>query len=367
MLQTILGLLTLSGFAGFLALCLEVADMYFANYGECDIRINDGEREYTVQGGGHLLGALGDQGIFVPSACGGRGSCGLCKLRVLEGAGPLLPTETPYLSPEERANHVRLSCQVKVRNNLSIQIPPELFLIREYSARVERIRNLTEDIKEIRLSLLEPDTMEFKGGQYIQFEIPEYAGADEPVYRAYSLASGPGEPRRLTLIVTRVPDGVASTYIHTELREGNEVRINGPYGEFYLRESARDILMVATGSGLAPIMSLLHQMADQRIQRKATVVFGARQRKDLFYLEELEGFKERIPSLEVIFTLSRPSEEDRWQGERGRVTEVIPKIVHPGHEVEAYICGNPAMVESCEELLVRLGVPRERIYYDKFT
>jgi Na+-transporting NADH:ubiquinone oxidoreductase subunit F len=167
-------------------------------------------------------------------------------------------------------------------------------------------------------------------------------------------------------VVTKVPEGLATTFIHEVLREGDEVSFNGPYGEFHLSDSEREIFFVATGSGLAPIMSILYQMAEEKITRKATLVFGARYRKDLFYVEEIEALKQKISHLEVFFTLSRPQEEDRWDGEQGRVTNVLEKIMRNGESKEAYLCGNPAMVESCHELLVKKGIPQELIFFDKF-
>ena len=365
--QLLLGLLALSGLGALLAFFLEVADSYLGYYGECGIRINQGEKEFQVLGGGTLLSTLMDQEIFIPSACGGRGSCGYCKVKVLEGGGPLLPTETPYLEPEEVKDNVRLSCQIKVREDIEIEIPPELFLIKEFRARVERIRSLTGEIKELRLRLIEPDTITFKAGQYIQFQVPEYEEGTESVYRAYSIASASHEPSSITLVVTKVPEGLATTFIHEVLREGDEVSFNGPYGEFYLRDSEREILLVATGSGLAPIMSILYQVAEEKIPRKVTLIFGARHREGLFYVEEIEALKKEIPHLEFIPTLSRPQEEDRWEGERGRVTDVLEKIVRDGTNKEAYLCGNPAMVNSCVELLTTgKGVPQELIFFDKF-
>ncbi len=366
MVQLLLSLLALSCLGAGLAFLLEVADSYLGFYGECQLDINRGEKELKVQGGGTLLATLMEQGIFIPSACGGRGSCGYCKVKVLEGGGPLLPTETPWLEPEEVKDDVRISCQIKVRGDIDIEIPPELFLIKEFRARVEGLRDLTDDIKELCLRLIEPDTITFKPGQYIQFQVPEYEECPESVYRAYSIASAASDPTSITLVVTKVPEGLATTFIHEVLREEDEVSLNGPYGEFHLRDSEREIFFVATGSGLAPIMSILYQMAEEKITRKATLVVGARSRKDLFYEEEIEALKQKISHLEVIFTLSRPRGEDRWDGEQGRVTNVLEKIIKEGRDKEAYLCGNPAMVESCQELLVKKGIPQELIFFDKF-
>ena len=277
-----------------------------------------------------------------------------------------MPTETPWLEPEEVDDNFRISCQIKVRGDVDIEIPPELFLIKEFRSQVVGIRDLTDEIKELRLRLIEPDTIIFKPGQYIQLQVPEYEECPESVYRAYSIASAVYDPTSITLVVTKVPEGLATTFIHEVLREGDEVSLNGPYGEFHLSDSEREIFFVATGSGLAPIMSILYQMAEEKITRKATLVFGARSRKDLFYVEEIEALEQSIPHLEVIFTLSRPQEEDRWDGEKGRVTGVLEKIMRNGESKEAYLCGNPAMVESCQELLVNKGIPQELIFFDKF-
>lgn len=366
MVQALLGILTMSALAAVLAFLLELADSYFGDYGECVVNINKGDRELTVSGGNSLLGTLMDEGIFIPSACGGRGSCGLCKVIVHEGGGPLLPTETPYLEPEEKEKNVRLSCQVKVRENLAIEIPPELFLIREYKAVVSGLRDLARDMKEVKLKIVDPENIEFKAGQFIQFQVPEYEGCDDSVYRAYSVASPASDQKNISLIVTKVPEGVATTYIHEFLREGDEVIFNGPYGEFFLRESDRDVYLVATGSGMAPILSILHHIADGKIQRKVVFVFGARHKEDLFYFEEIEELKTRIPDMKFIATLSKPPEDNSWQGPKGRVTNVLEDVVQDGSNVECYICGNPAMVESVEKLMKEKGVPEDLIFYDKF-
>ena len=360
------GILALGALGGVLALVLEVADSYLGFYGQCRIRINEGDKNLEVTGGSSLLSTLMDQGIFVPSACGGKGSCGYCKVKIAEGGGPLLPTETPYLEPQEVSENVRLSCQIKVRGNLTIEIPPELFLIREFEARVAGMRDLTPEIKELRLDLVDSETITFRPGQYIQLQVPEYEGCPESVYRAYSIASAASNSTGVTLVVKKVPEGLATTFVHEVLREGDDVTFNGPYGEFYLRDSDREIFFVATGSGLAPIMSMLCQIGDENISRKATVVFGGRHKKDLFYVEEMEALKKRIPQLAVILTLSRPQQDEHWEGERGRVTQVLERIIQGGENKEGYLCGNPAMVESCEELLKKKGVPQELIFFDKF-
>jgi Na+-transporting NADH:ubiquinone oxidoreductase subunit F len=288
-------------------------------------------------------------------------------VKVMEGGGPLLPTETPYLEPQEVTGNVRLSCQIKVRGDMEIESPPELFLIKEFRSQVVGIRDLTDEIKELRLRLIEPDTIIFKPGQYIQFQVPEYEQCPESVYRAYSIASAAHEPTSITLVVTKVPEGLATTFIHEVLREGDEISFNGPYGEFYLRDSEREFVFVAGGSGLGPVMSMLYQMVEEEISREATLVFGARYKKALFYVEEIEALKERLSNMKVIFALSDPPKEDRWDGEKGRVTDVLERIIKNGRNKEGYLCGSPGMVESCVELLTKKGIPEELIFYDKFV
>ena len=366
MVQLILSLVALSGIGALLALLLEIADSYIADYGESHILIND-EKDLVVQGGSPLLFSLMENEIFIPSACGGKGTCSLCKLRVSEGGGPVLPTETPYLSKEELEKDVRLSCQVKVRNDLKIKIPEELFLIKEFKVSVEKVIDLTDDIKEVQLKILgDEEGITFKPGQYVQLKIPKYEMTQESEYRAYSVASSSEMSRDLELLITKVDEGAVSTYVHDYMKQGEELTINGPYGDFYLQDSEKDIILIATGSGLAPLLSILHQIEKEKITRKTTLFFGARKVKDLLYYDELKAFEERLPDFTYTPTLSRSTEEDQWQGEKGRVTDLIERYIPEKADVEVYICGSPAMVESCDELLKKKGIPGENIFYDKF-
>jgi Na+-transporting NADH:ubiquinone oxidoreductase subunit F len=196
--------------------------------------------------------------------------------------------------------------------------------------------------------------------------VPAGGSAKEREYRAYSLASGSDEGGEVQLVITRAPRGLVSTYIHEHLKEGAEVLIQGPFGDFYLRDSNRDILFIATGSGLAPILSMLHQIEAEGIGRKATLFFGARRPADLYYLERLRDLERRLPGFEFIPTLSRPAQEDSWPGERGRVTDLILKRVPDRAPLDVYLCGAPAMVESCLALLKQKGIPETRMFYDKF-
>lgn len=366
MLQLILSLLVISGIAAILALLLEVADRYLADYGDLHILVND-EHDLLVGGGNTLLSSLAEEGVFVPSACGGKGTCAYCKVHVQEGGGPILPTETPYLSEEEIEQDVRLSCQVKVRNDLRIAIPEDLLLVKEFTVRVDRVADLTPSIKSIRLDVLSAeDGITFKAGQYVQLEVPEYKLTKKPEFRAYSISSSPDEHSHLELVITRVPEGAVSTYVHDYLKVGDELAMRGPFGEFYLRDSDRNILLIATGSGLAPMLSMLYQIEKEQIRRNTTLFFGARTTKDLYYTATIEELKEKLPLFTFIPTLSRTTEEEDWRGERGRVTDLIAKYVSEGAHTDAYLCGAPAMVESCIDLLKKKGLSDERIFCDKF-
>ncbi|MBU2498905.1 MAG: 2Fe-2S iron-sulfur cluster binding domain-containing protein [Proteobacteria bacterium] len=366
MLPLILSLLAISGISAILALLLEVADSYLADYGEKHILLND-QKDLVVEGGRPLLFTLGEEGIFIPSACGGKGTCSYCKVKIHEGGGPVLPTETPYLSPEEVKANVRLSCQVKVKEDLKVEIPEELFLVKEYKIKVERIEDLTPEIKGLHLKILTPEEgITFKPGQYVQFEVPKYKMTSSEEYRAYSIASGSEDHRSLELVITKVPKGAVTTYVHDFLKEGEELHMTGPYGDFYLRESDRDILMIATGSGMAPMKAMLQQIEAQKIQRKTTFFFGERTKADLFYMDQLEAWEKKMPHFTFVPTLSRATEEDQWTGEKGRVTNLIEKHIDEKANIDVYICGSPAMVESCVELLTKKGTPEDRVYFDKF-
>lgn len=357
--------LIISCITGILAYLLSLANKTIGNYGEKKMTINE-EKEYIVDGGDTLLTALIDNEVFIPSACGGKGSCGYCKVKVHEGGGRFLPTEAAYVSPEEKAEGVRLSCQLKVKEDIRIEIPEELFNVRQYDYDIEFIKDVTPKIKHLRLAL--PDELEinFKPGQYIQILTPKYKGSREEVYRAYSIASPPRENHNLELFIGYIPNGICTTYIHQHLKSTDQLTIVGPYGDFYYHDGQREMVMVAIGTGMAPIMSILKHMRDENIQRKATFYFGARTREDLYMLEELEALKKDLPNFELITCLSRPTEACAWEGEKGRVTDLIKKYLNNGPECEAYLCGSPKMIDSVTPLLQEKGIPEDFIFYDKF-
>ncbi len=359
------GFLTGTGFI--LASLLVLAEKKILNYGPCKISINDGGREFTIQGGSSLLSSLAENDIFIPSACGGRGSCAYCKVRVLEGGGTVSPVEQPYLSPEELKESVRLSCQVKVRSDVRIVIPEELFSVKRFTGVLERKRSLTHDILELRIRLEQPSAIDFTAGQYIQLESPEYKGRDS-VIRAYSLSSVPSDTSGIELIVRRVPEGICTTWVFDHLSEGNRVRFSGPYGDFHMSETDAPIIFIAGGSGMAPIWSILRDMKEKNIaHRPASYFFGALTQRDLFYRNELETLSNELDWFTFVPALSKEPEDSDWEGERGLITDVVKRHFPDTSKHEAYLCGSPGMINACLRVLTDGGMPEEQVFYDKFA
>jgi Na+-transporting NADH:ubiquinone oxidoreductase subunit F len=363
----LIGVGTATAIAAVLAILMAVADATVGNYGQVKVSINGGSKELTVDGGRPLLSTLSAEGIFIPSACGGRGSCGLCKLAVKSGTGEYAPTELPWITDQDRAGNVRLSCQVKVKRDMEILIPEELFSIREYKTRVAAIRDLTYDIKEITLRLADSQELDFRAGKYVQFVVPAYELTPDPVYRAYSISSAPSRKKAIELEIRLVPNGICTTYVFQRLAVGDEVTVNGPYGDFYLRDSDRDIIFVAGGSGMAPIKSILLDMVDRGIRRKVTYFFGARAVRDLFLVEEMKALEKKLPDFRFIPALSAPDPEDKWEGEKGLITEVLDRHFQRLDHHEAYLCGSPGMIDASIKVLQSKGLPAELIFFDKFS
>jgi Na+-transporting NADH:ubiquinone oxidoreductase subunit F len=355
----------ISSIGAALAALLTVSEHFFNDYGQCRITINN-ERELEVEGGRSLLSVLSGEKIFIPSACGGRGTCGLCKLKVLEGAGPLLPTEEPYLDEEERSSNVRLSCQVKVRNDLEIEIPPELFSIREYTCKCTEITDLTYDIKLFRFELIEPKEINYVPGQYIQFRAPAYEKSKEEVYRAYSIASDPDEKNVIDLIIRLVPKGICTTYCFEYLKVGDEVKMNGPYGEFELSETDAPIVFIAGGSGMAPIKCMLHHLDNTDSKREIIFYFGASTVEELFLTDLMHQLESKLHSFRYVPVVSTPKEGENWDGQTGLVTQAVNKNLKNASKSEAYLCGSPGMIDASIKVLLELGMSEDNIFYDKF-
>ena len=368
----ILNSLIVSGIGALLAASISIVDLFVNNYGEVNIDINDGKKILNVKGGSPLLFTLSDQGIFIPSACGGRGSCAMCKVAVKSDVGPILPTELPYLNEDEKNEGIRLSCQVKVKKDIKIKIPDELFNVRKYQCVVESIRDLTHDIKEIRIALPETENINFTAGQYIQFEAPPYNKIKDATQRAYSISSIPKDDKIIELIIRLVPGGIVTSYIFDELKEMQKINIVGPFGEFKMQETKADMICVAGGSGMAPIKSIINDMKDKGIaDRNVWYFFGARSFKDLFYLKEFDRLEKELKNLRFIPALSEPAAKDSWTGETGIITDVLDKYlktkIDKHSEKEGYLCGSPGMIDACVRVMTSNGIPENKIYYDKFA
>lgn len=366
MADFLLTVFIISSIGAFLALILVLCEKYVVNYGPCTVTINQ-DRDLNIQGGKPLLTVLREEKIFIPSACGGRGTCGVCKCKVLDGAGPLLPTETPFLDKQEQAGNVRLSCQVKVRNDMQIQIPEELFNVREYDCVCTEIEELTYDMRRFRFELKDPPTIKFTAGQYVQLFCPKYKGNSEEVYRAYSVASDPMDNNLIDLIIRQVPNGICTTWCFEHLKEGDPVNINGPYGDFRLSDTDAPMVFVAGGSGMAPFVSILSHMRNTGSKREAKYFFGGNTVNDQCMADEMKQFESALDGFEFIPVVASPEEGDGWNGQTGLVTEAVQKTYEDMSNHEGYLCGSPGMIDAAAKVFTSLGMDPDKIYYDKFA
>ncbi|MCE2390603.1 MAG: NADH:ubiquinone reductase (Na(+)-transporting) subunit F [Proteobacteria bacterium] len=374
--------------------------------GDVSIGINDDpEHSLVVPGGGSLLGTLANSGIFIPSACGGKGSCGVCKVTVVEGGGALLPTEQSHITRGEERCGRRLSCQVKVKGDMKIEVPPEIFSVRRWKCRVRSNHNVATFIKELVLELPEGEEVPFRAGGYIQIEIPPYeipysdfdvepeyradwdrfdqwrytAVNAEIVERAYSMANYP-EERGVIMLNIRIasppprqpdlPPGIASSYTFN-LKPGDEVTISGPFGEFFARETDSEMVFVGGGAGMAPMRShIFDQFRRLSTDRKVSFWYGARSYREAFYIEDFDMIARENPNFVWHLALSEPLEEDRWTGYTGFIHQVLHDNYlkdHPApEEIEYYLCGPPLMIDACKKMFYDLGVEEENILFDDF-
>lgn len=358
--------LIVSAISGILAFLLVIADLVFANYGECKITIND-KKELKVEGGDSLLSTLNENKIFLASACGGRGSCGFCRCQITAGAGPILPTEKPFLSPQDIKDDFRLACQVKVKEDIKIEIPEDIFNIKKFKAKVSQIKDLTHDIKELHLQLIDPQEIDFKAGQYVQLQSNKYGKIKKSVSRAYSISSSPDKNKKIELIIRKVPDGICTTWVHEYLQKGDEVNFTGPFGDFYIRDSQADMIFIAGGSGKAPIKSMIEYLSQHKIERRMVYIFGARARKDLYYTEHFQKLEKQFPDFTYLPILSRPTTQCNWNGKCGYAPDYFDEFIKDPKNTEAYLCGSPGMIDAVEKGLKKKGVSSENIYYDKFA
>ena len=373
--------------------------------GPVKILINE-QKEIEIPAGGKLLGALADNSIFVSSACGGGGTCAQCRVVVHEGGGDILPTERSHISKREACDGHRLSCQVAVKQDMKIEVPPEVFETKKWECTVRSNRNVATFIKELVLELPEGEAVGFKPGGYIQIECPphvvQYKDFDieeeyhedwdkfdvwrytstvtEPVIRAYSMANYPGEKGIIMLNVRvasphpRAPEGTPpgkmSSYIFN-LKEGDKVTISGPYGEFFIKDTQTEMVYIGGGAGMAPLRSHIFELFKERqTNRKVSYWYGGRSTRELFYLDEFEELKQNHDNFDYHIALSDPVPEDNWTGYTGFIHQVLLDeylAQHPNPEdVEYYICGPPMMLSAVRTMLDDLGVEPENVMFDDF-
>jgi len=349
-----------------LSVIISIAESVLNNYGECELDVNNGKRLLKVKGGSSLLSLLASEKIFIPSACGGKATCGLCKVAVLDGGGPLLLTEEPYISQEERAQHMRLSCQVKVKGNMKLLIPEDLFNIREFVCELVEVEDMTYDIKRLRMKLPPGQTIEFKAGQFVQFYSKPYGKVKEEAFRAYSISSKASEKDHIELLIRLVPNGIVTNYVHTALNVGDAVKMSGPYGDFYLRGNCEELIMIAGGSGLAPIRSLVYDVIEKGLPHRMRFFFGANTLRDLYYMDEFRQIEKDYPQFTFIPCLAFPKPEDNWDGVSGFVTVALQEQVDSAQGKEAYLCGSPGMLDACIKILHDKGFDDQAIFFDKF-
>jgi Na+-transporting NADH:ubiquinone oxidoreductase subunit F len=389
-----------------LVVLLMVAKSKLVASGDVKIVINENDdRAIKARAGGTLLNTLAEHDIFIPSACGGKGSCGVCKVRVTEGGGALLPTETSHVSRIEARTGTRLSCQVKLKEDVKIEIPDTVFSARQWTCRVRSNENVATFIKELVLDLPEGEVVPFRAGGYVQltcpphelryadFQIPAQYREDwerfglfryvskvtENVSRAYSMANYPDEKGLIMLNVRiaspppskpEAPPGIVSSYIFS-LSPGNEVTISGPFGEFYAKDTQSEMIFVGGGAGMAPMRSHIFDLF-RRIQtrRKVSFWYGARSLKEAFYIEDFDAVARENENFEWHLALSEPLPEDDFHGPKGFIHQVLFDRYlrdHPApEEAEYYLCGPPMMLNACLAMLDSLGVPNENIAFDDF-
>jgi len=408
--MSILGLILLSTlvFTGtilILVVILNYATSKLVSQGDVKILINDDEeKSLSTPAGATLLQTLAAEQIFIPSACGGGGTCGMCTCVVEAGGGEVLPTEKPHLTRSEIKENVRLTCQVKVKSDMKIKIPDEIFNIQKWECEVVSNKNVATFIKEFIVKLPEGENLDFRAGGYIQIDIPphkldysefdieeEYRGdwdkfnmwryhseLEETIFRAYSMANHPAEGNIVMLNVRiaspppgmDVPPGLASSYIFN-LKPGDKVMISGPYGEFFAKETEREMLYVGGGAGMAPMRShIFDLLRTKNSNRKITFWYGARSKREMFYDDDFKALEKEFPNFSYHVALSDPLEEDDWDGPVGFIHQVVADNYLNDHEapedIEYYMCGPPMMVDAVDNMLYNMGVEKEMIDYDSF-
>jgi len=332
------------------------------------ITINAGEKTFPVESGSSLLSALARHNIYVPTACGGRGLCAFCKVKITAGAGSPNDVENARLSPDLTAQGFHLACQVIVNGDVSVEIPPHLLSATRFRGRVVEKRQLTYDIVLVAIELIEPTSITFVPGRYIQIEAPVTPGVD-PVVRAYSLASRPSDKRRVEILVRKVPNGACSVWVHDSLAVGQEISFTGPYGDFGLSTTNAPAIFIGGGSGMGPFWSMLRNLDGLDDVRPITYFFGALTQRDLFFVDELRRMQKDNSWFTFVPALSNEPADSSWTGERGLVPAVVARCVDPGTyaQHEAYLCGSPGMIDACVKTLTAHGMQAAHVFFDKFA
>jgi Na+-transporting NADH:ubiquinone oxidoreductase subunit F len=393
----------------FLVIMLLYARAKLTQQGEVKLKIND--REIVVQPGSSVLSTLSSQSIYLPSACGGGGTCGLCKCQIVEGGGAILPTETGFFTRKEQQNQWRLGCQAKVRADMTIHVPEEIMGIKKWECEVISNHNVASFIKEFKVRLPEGERLEFKSGGYVQVDVPEVAvdfakdveveeeyksewdkykmwglkmKNTEETFRAYSMANHPAEGNVVMLNIRiatppwdrvkceymKVPPGICSSYIFSR-KPGDKVKLSGPYGEFFIKDTNREMLYIGGGAGMAPLRShIFHLFHTLKTTRKVSYWYGARSLREIFYEDEFREIEKKFPNFNFHIALSEPLPEDNWKGLTGFIHQVVydeylSKVEEP-EEIEYYLCGPPLMSEAVQKMLYDLGVPKDMIDFDDF-
>ena len=392
-----------------LVIVLLVAKSKLVPSGNVKLTIN-GEKEAEVPIGGTLLSTLQGENIYLSSACGGSGSCGQCRCRVVEGGGEILPTETGFFSRKEQKEHWRLACQTKVKEDMQVIVPESVFGVKEWECEVVSNRNVSTFIKEFVVKLPEGEVMNFQSGSYAQITIPPYdikyadydidekfrgdwdhfdmwsltCKNDTETIRAYSMANYPAEGNIITLNVRiatppmdrathkwlPVSPGISSSYIFS-LKPGDKVRMSGPYGDFHIQDTDAEMLYIGGGAGMAPLRAqILHLFRTLHTGRKVSYWYGARSKKEIFYEEDFREIEKQFPNFSFHIALSDPQPEDNWTGYIGFIHQVIYDNYLKDHDapedIEYYMCGPGPMANAVKKMLEDLGVERSQLFFDDF-
>ena len=390
-----------------LVVLIGIAEKKLLPQGDAKILINgNDEKSPTVKPGSSLLSSLASHNVFIPSACGGGGTCSQCKCQVLSGGGDILPTEVSHFSRSEIKDNYRLACQVKVKGDMEVKIPDEIFSIKKWECTVKSNDNVATFIKELVLELPDGEILDFESGGYIQIDVPEYelkysefdienqyredwdkfkmwdlvAKNDNPEeFRAYSMANHPAEGNIVMLNVRiahpppqqwDAPPGIASSYIFN-LKPEDKVTISGPYGEFFIKDTNREMVYVGGGAGMAPLRShLFHLFHTLKTGRKVSYWYGARSKREMFYDDHFKAIEDKFSNFSYHVALSDPMDEDNWTGYKGFIHQVVLDNYLTNHEdpteIEYYMCGPPMMNKAVMGMLDDLGVEDEMIDFDDF-